>query len=91
MAIPRLLPEARGRPHLPTRHPPPEPGGVGTLLELWRRSMTDKIGPKERQVRELREQRAESKKRKGPSPSELRTKVANIKQVHKITKRGRSR
>ena len=53
--------------------------------------MTDKIGPKERQVRELREQRAESKKRKGPSPSELRTKVANIKQVHNITKRGRSR
>ncbi len=53
--------------------------------------MADKIGPKERQVRELREQRAEPKKRKGPSPSELRTKVANIKQVHKITKRGRSR
>lgn len=53
--------------------------------------MTDKIGPKERQVSELREQRAAAKKRKGPSPSELRVKVANIKQSHKITKRERSR
>jgi hypothetical protein len=51
--------------------------------------MTDKIGPKERQVRDLREQRAAAKRRKGPSPSELRAKVAIIKQSDPVKRKGR--
>jgi hypothetical protein len=41
--------------------------------------MRDKVGPKEQQVRDLREQREAAKKRKPASPSELRREIAKIK------------
>ena len=41
--------------------------------------MSDKVGPKEQQVRDLREQRETSKRRKVPTPSELRNEIAKIK------------
>lgn len=52
--------------------------------------MTDKIGPKERQVRDLREQRAAAKKIKRPSTTTLKAKIINIKKF-KSNKGRRSR
>lgn len=51
--------------------------------------MNDKIGPKERQVRELREQRDTSKKRRAPSPAELRDRIAEVKPAKKPNTRKR--
>lgn len=49
----------------------------------------EKIGPKERQVRELREQREAMRKgkRKTPSASELRQQIARIKPAKTIHRR----